>query len=181
MVVSDTTEGTEGTKVNLKHRLLGAGVLVTVAVIILPMLLSGEDTGKYSIPLLSNTVKTDDESFVSKIKSHDEVADAANQPDASTLTPSNNTQKTVALDADAAKDGNCWIVQMGVFKKAANTNQIMQVLRDKGFEPQSAEVNTDTGRATRVWIGPYNKRSASRMLDQLAGEIDEKGFISACS
>ncbi len=177
MAVSDTTEGT---KLNLKHRLLGAGVLVTVAVIILPMLLSGEDTGKYTITFLPNTVKTDDESFVSQVKSRDEAADAANQPDASASTQSNNTQKTVALDADATGDGSCWIVQMGVFKKAANTNQIMQILRDKGFQPQSAEVNTDAGRATRVWVGPYSKRYASRMLNRLEGEIDEKGFISAC-
>lgn len=219
MAVSETSGASD---VNLKHRLVGACVLVAVAVIVLPMLLAGEDEQEYSITPLPNPVESDNEDFVSKIKPREDddgqdgsqnvsaaESDVQSQTqqdlqallDSSGVNQSNdqNSGRTTALDPDpapqgdgggsnnqnvddpdAAGDGRGWIVRVGTFKEAANANQIMLALRDKGFEPQSAEVETGVGRATRVWVGPYSKRvTASRILNRLEGEIGEKGFISA--
>ena len=95
MAVSDTTEEPQ---VNLTHRLVGAAVLIAVAVIILPMLLAGEDEEQKSVTALETPVKIDDEEFVSKIKPRE---DTTNQGSAQTPAQQNQVKQNLQAMLDS--------------------------------------------------------------------------------
>lgn len=136
-----------------------------------------------------------DGEFVSRITPMQPVAEPVGNPGTANAgnDSENNTVAAVTPGANVvtgagdetgeesqAPEGGAWIVRVGTFKETANASQIIQTLEDKGFQPQSAEVDTGVGKATRVWVGPYSKKvTASRILNRIEDEVGEKGFISA--
>lgn len=73
-----------------------------------------------------------------------------------------------------------WVVQVGTFSKTTNAQNLITKLNKGGFESRYEVINTDSGQATRVWVGPYEKRvTAARALESVNEKTGIKGFIKS--
>jgi len=74
-----------------------------------------------------------------------------------------------------------WVVRVGTFIRKDNANRVVKRLQQAGFSPSTTKVKTKKGPATRVWVGPYEKRvEAARIrtrVQQVTG--GEQGYIAA--
>ena len=72
------------------------------------------------------------------------------------------------------------MVQVGTFSKASNAQNLITKLNKNGFDSRYEIINTDSGQATRVWVGPYEKRvTAGRALEAVKEKTGVKGFIKS--
>lgn len=73
-----------------------------------------------------------------------------------------------------------WVVQVGTFSKAENAQNLITKLNQYGFDSRYEVISTDSGQATRVWVGPYEKRvTAGRALEAVHDKAGVKGFIKS--
>ena len=183
---------------DLKKRLVGAFILIGFGVVILPALLGGED------PQLNRNqthpASLDSKVFVSKITPiggatpklpQAEKQDQAQlaQPAAAAQTKnskaesSSQPQATAQVEAkvEATNQGEPgWVVRIGTFAKEGNAERVMKRLQQAGFEPSTTKISTDSGAATRVWIGPYAQRvEAARMRKRVNQVTGGEAYIAA--
>lgn len=73
-----------------------------------------------------------------------------------------------------------WVVRIGTYAQPANVERLKARLQKVGFEARTSEIVTDGQPATRVWVGPYEKRvEAARIRARLEELIGQKGLITA--
>ena len=73
-----------------------------------------------------------------------------------------------------------WMVQVGTFSKTENAQNLISKLDKNGFDSRYEVINSDSGQATRVWVGPYEKRvTAGRALEAVKEKTGVKGFIKS--
>jgi cell division septation protein DedD len=73
-----------------------------------------------------------------------------------------------------------WIVQVGLFIEKTGAQAQIDALKQKGFTAQTTVVDTNRGpkTGTRVWIGPFEKRTeAESQNQQLRSKMGKAGFI----
>ncbi len=164
----------------LKQRLVGAAVLVLVAVIFVPMLLDQgdgdpkppvritqqpppepmppplpEDASARSVPLDGKRMPAP-------------AAPAVPTPPAKTI----NKAAPVAPAATRSKPG--FAVQVGSFSKVGNARGLRDKLVAKGY---TAFVKS-SGSVTRVYVGPQSSRGeADKVLKKLLAEHQLKGIV----
>jgi DedD protein len=150
----------------LKQRLVGATVLVALAVIIVPLVFDGAGRRTFQIP-------PKPEFSQRPLQKLDD------------LTPVPTPAEALAQDAAggsgevAPKEGatpSAWVVQLGAFNSEANAI----VLRDKlrsGGHPAFVDTAGDKSRY-RVRIGPeIDKALADKLRDKLAAEYGQTGIV----
>lgn len=72
-----------------------------------------------------------------------------------------------------------WTVRVGTFAKKENVSSISSLLDSNGFSTNHTEVDTTLGKATRVWLGPYeNKDTAEKVSTRLKSITGEKGYVT---
>ena len=177
----------------VKQRLVGAVVLVSLAVIFIPMLLDGGDNS--SMPRYgSNIPKQPDFDFepldiplqpiepipaerprvIDKVEPPVVAASkpAASKP-AAAPTPATPKPKPTPKGETVA-----WIVQVGSFSQSANALALRDKLRKNGFTA-FVEKYRDKGKTSyRVRVGPELKRStAEKHLERLEEKLQLKGII----
>lgn len=182
-----------------KKRLVGAAILIGVAVIVLPVILDSDDTidsagtstEEQVFQGLSNEYVSSDEEvtvFVSKITPIVENSgsinkDADTQSTAAPSTPKPSTHaKPAVVQANSSPSSvkRGWVVRIGTFANAGNVEKVLVDLKSKGFEPNSESIETSKGMATRIWIGPYLQRvEAARARTRLEQQTGEPGLITA--
>lgn len=148
----------------LKHRLVGASVLLALAVLILPDVLDGEKVKRQQsfavIPLQPDfsdaefkepkapqrlTVRTEPE----EAELPSETASITlEQPQAEKL-PVNPTDKQLPQFKSSA-----WVLQLGVFRNAANVNELIAKIRKAGYPAFSKPKQAVQGEPTWVYVGP---------------------------
>lgn len=187
----------------IKQRLVGAVVLVSLAVIFIPMLLDGGDSNAFSrfgsnIPAQP---KYDYEPLEIPLQplepfsqEQPQVIDKADsdpalpiQEQASTA-PSTTAAKPAASEVPAAKhtkseskeEGEqlAWVVQVGSFSQSANALALRDRLRSNGFTA-FVEKYRDAGKTSyRVRVGPELKReNAEKHLSQIKRKFNLNGII----
>ncbi|MBS1270760.1 MAG: Cell division protein DedD [Gammaproteobacteria bacterium] len=73
-----------------------------------------------------------------------------------------------------------WIVQVGTFKNPVNVKTLVAKLERSGFGSSTTDVTTSEGRATRVWVGPFQTRvEAARAKTRVKHRTGSQGFIVA--
>ena len=83
-------------------------------------------------------------------------------------------------DLKAENVSRGWMVQVGTFSKTQNAQNLISKLNKNGFDSRYEVINTDSGKATRVWVGPYEKRvTAARALEAVNEKTGIKGFIKS--
>ena len=182
-----------------KKRLVGAGILIGLAVVILPIILDG-DNGTVSginsdqtqiIEALKNDYVSSDEEvtvFVSKITP---IEAPSGNGDTDNNTDNNVSSSTVSESKPAnEKSGRTpgsgepiergWVVRVATLVNVESANKLLADLNEKGFAPDSESIDTSKGEGTRIWIGPYERRvDAARARARLEQQIGLPGLITA--
>lgn len=140
----------------LKQRLVGAIVLIALAVIFLPMLLDGSGQPE------SHTVGVEIPERVEAPASQFDAPDVESELSAGEPEP--------AIDSEAAGEpaASGWVVQVGSFAREANAVVLRDRLRDEGFAAFVSEGVADGEPVWRVRVGPLAEESEAR---QIAREI----------
>lgn len=230
--------------IQLKHRLLGAGILVFVAVILIPLFLGDPkyvteeevpppESGKFEskIQPLPGTVpaspsvaesagsetsaggglvlKKLDSQRASAPKNSEQVIIQPLRLD--TLTPQSEPIAKVAKKSTpepkakaepkklvstkstpekpktikkkqpkAKKIESGWVVQAGIFSKPENASAIAGILKSNGYAPNISDAKASFGKAKRVWIGPFAKKSEAQSVSKrLEQQTGNGGYVAA--
>ena len=171
---------------NLKHRLVGATVLILAAVILLPRVLTGTDgvSGRPSVnaraapqiqpQVLSEITPFDSDPAEVSTRTRIEILE---QP--AVVRTDNGTgsaQSRDFLSADDIKDRIAeiplssgtsvsksivtgFIVQVGIFQRPENSRNLISNLKKDGIDAKAETIEMDGRQATRIWLGPFSTRS----------------------
>lgn len=145
------------------HRLVGALVLVALAVIFLPMILDfrgGEDAAitRTNIPERPPGLRVEEIPL---------------------LPPAAPPAAPAATDGEA-QTPRAWVVRVGSFASAENANALRDQIRSKGFSAFVDEVKVDGRTLSRVQVGPEAERARGDALrDRLKQELKLDGMVVA--
>ncbi len=186
-------------KYQMKHRLIGAAVIITGALSVLLLLLrepvqmpvsevatneaatnGGEaETPVFEsnlVPLNVSSVNLNDKesgSTENSLQSQPEKGDGGDQKLVNDQDPADHSPDV----SDEALSG--WSVRVGTFTKQENVERLFTLLGDHGFDARRTRVQVDSGEATRVWLGPYAKRETADTVNaRLHALRGEKGYIT---
>ena len=171
---------------NLKHRLVGATVLILVAVILLPRVLTGTDaesvrssvnvrtTPQIQPQVLSVvTPPNSDPTEVSK-RTRIEIIEqpvVARTGDGTRIVESSDLHSADGIEHQNAEipllSGSSisksivtgFIVQVGIFQRPENTRNLISDLKKDGIDAKAETIEMDGRQATRIWLGPFSTRS----------------------
>ncbi len=166
-----------------KQRLVGALVLICLALILWPILFTDvhgpivsresqiptvPSFEKYQIaePVRSAAVppvpETTGQSWQepSKITSTVEAA----EKDSKASSPAQKNAKAASPPKQATLDKQglpiSWVLQVASFSNAENARELKRALQDKGYKAYTREVSASKAKATRVYVGPKINRDA---------------------
>jgi len=187
-----------------KHRIVGAVILVALAVIFLPMILNKQpeppavapiaqippsDSKVVTTPVapLEPASATPTAPATGESAKEPEKAPPAVKLDKPALVPAakpakqaKKPDKPVAKDKPAAKVEKGWVVQVGVFASAENAKQLRDKLRKQGFTADIDKHTVDAKSMARVRVGPYPDSVAAKAAQaRLQSEAGVKGVVLA--
>ena len=183
-----------------KQRIVGAIVLVALAIIFIPMLLPGHGDSGFidadsTIPprpdKLENMRVLEMENPVTPPPPRQSVRTPVDEktpplpepapvktPEKTSPPPAKAPQPAPAKKTDPQAKPQAWAVQVGSFSKKANAMQLRDKLRAKGYKAFVEHVQLPSGSSYRVRIGPYVKRSqAEKIQKSVAGKMKLKGIV----
>ncbi len=174
----------------LKQRLVGAVVLISLAVIFIPMLLEGDRPAQeqwgsavpprpemrfepLEIPLRTPVAPEPAAVSVIETPRPEHIPDPAELPKPVQETAQETVQP--ANPGESRPGPHAWVIQVGSFSNSANALLLRDRLRKKGF---AAFVQETKGEPTvyRVKVGPELQREAA---EKLKGELMAKLQLSA--
>ncbi len=188
----------------LKERLVGAAVLVSLAVIFVPMVLEGPvreapapraappppqpGFSSQIIPLGAPATPLLDEDRArreARAEAPEPVAEPSperavqGRPAPAPAEPPPAAQAAPRAPPGAPAAGlESWAVQLGSFSNAANAAALRDRLRRKGYDAYLETVRGKRRTVTRVYVGPELERAAARRLrDRLFAETRLKGLV----
>ena len=171
---------------NLKHRLVGATVLILAAVVLLPRVLTRTDVvsvrssvdarmaPQIQPQVLSEVTPSDSDLAEVSTKTRIEILDqpvVAEAHDGTESVRSNDFRS-----ADGVKDRIADIplssrslvsksivtgftVQLGIFQRPENIRILISNLKKSGIDAKAETVELDGRQATLIWLGPFSTRS----------------------
>ncbi len=179
----------------VKQRLIGAAVLVALAVIFLPMLVKGPApaTGRSGLSLElpdapTDRVVTRDLPLMAPAPSDDRAVLPAAEPESVDAAaadgefPTVDTASVERADADAdpaaagaalpaAVAGGGYAVHFGSYGSSVNADTVVNRLAGAGFPAASSEAATAGKPVWRVRIGPYATRAEAEAVRVAAAEV----------
>ena len=174
----------------LKERLVGATVLVILAVLFIPMLLDETDTRKDEITGTIIPPKPESD-FSSRIIPLEDEAD--DKPPAAVIEKEavnevivENTEKkpvapVVVEEKKIAEMNvglNAWVVQLGSFSSEENAQALNKKLRSAGYPAFVEPLKEKNTIAYRVRVGPELKRSdAQSIRDKIKKSMQLDGIV----
>lgn len=189
-------------KTQLKKRLIGAIVLVAIGVIVIPMILSGDDTGGIwgtNIPAKPKALDKLAEQPIPTMPTAPPVPQAdtvpveqsSTTPTASpvsasptpiatppTVTTTPTPEPTIKTVATPAVTERAWVVQVGSFNQQANAIALRDKLRKKKYTAFVETVKSGQTTSYRVRIGPHVRRAdAEAEVQSLAKQMNIKGVV----
>ena len=176
----------------LKERLIGASVLVMLAVIFIPMVLDDSEHVETKITGSNIPPRPEDE-FTSRIvplpggdfARPEAVAAPAPEPVTPTPEPKAAAEPAPAsAPATTAAAGpervglTAWVVQLGSFSSEANAAGLDQRLRAAGYTSFVEPLKQNGEASYRVRVGPELLRSEAQVLrDRIKSEIGLNGIV----
>jgi len=178
----------------LKHRLTGAVILVLLAVLLLPELLTGSGQAgraRASADAANGAAANGEERSI-----RIDLTEAAATP-AAAAAPEANERAPVALPvplpqsapaADSAAlppaevaptpvPADAYYVQLGVFQNKASAGNLERTLRDKQFKPVVDEIQRSGKTLYRVRVGPEPDRASANALRARLETAGHKGSV----
>ncbi len=186
-----------------KHRIIGAIILISLAVIFVPMILdeqqmpdkagsvpddiSGRDTKIIVTPVEELGRKKPDATPPSARPSgvggaadtQASPTDAAKERVTTTRPPADADKGGAApATTDAIKRG--WVVQLGTYYNLDNAHRVRDKLMTHGYAVDMQSVVLKRGKATRVRIGPFaSKTEAISMQARIHKDLGMEGMVLA--
>lgn len=178
---------------SLKERVIGAAVLVIIAVLIVPIFLDGpsDDSeivqesitlpGQQGEGVKQKTIvlELDRDQPVPAPREGDKVK-SESPPPAETVTPKAETS-TPPVVAEAkpkqpeptqVSSTGMWAVQLGSFSNQANADRLAANLRKEGYAAFLSQLQTSSGKLHRVRVGPQKNRAEA---ESVAVKLSAKG------
>lgn len=167
----------------LKQRLVGAVVLVAIAVIFVPSFLRERQVEPVSTKTLipepppreevtfeqpsppediepapePETMFLPDEP--SKQPAPEAVSAAEQEPSESDPAPvTEEAGSSDGQDTGGATDGRAWVIQVASFREAERANELRDKLQEQGYRAYVRSASTSAGDVNRVFIGPKISR-----------------------
>ena len=192
--------------IQLKQRLVGAVVLASLAVIIIPMLLPGE--GSYTRPQQGSAIPTEPDYRFAPLPEpppappvarappvpmealpEPEVVEPTAKKTLPKATEKTDIQPDLPIDAATPKESSAskvgdgqataWVVQVGSFSSAKNAHALRDKLRKLGHATFVEAMKGKAGKSVyRVRVGPEVRRDlAEKLQQQLARDAKLKGIV----
>lgn len=183
----------------LKQRLVGAAVLVLLAVIFIPMILDrpSEPEVRIEHPKLPPRSETEFSSRVVPLSEPETTlveterkrraaarpAEPSEPPAAAAESPAMEVKTAPAPAPEpkvppAESGPTAWAIQLGSFSSAQNASALRDRLRKMGYVAFIETARVDGKEITRVFVGPELARErAGELVKKLKAETDLKGMI----
>lgn len=191
---------------NPKHRIIGAVVLVALAVLLIPLILRNRESKSQPVPSVSAAAPsgtiavppsppplpmTPGGNVPPPAAAAAPMAPAApvpSQPQAAAAIPEavpRPRPKAVPVHArrrvpahPAVHVARGWIVQLGAFSRRQNALRVRQTLEHKGFRAELDDVRIGHRRGVRVRVGPVRSRREAGILEaHIARQTGIKGVV----
>ena len=172
-----------------KQRLVGAVVLISVALILWPVIFT--DTSTPGLDRSSEIPATPsfDKYVVAEpdrvagldpiAKPQPLVEESAPEP-LSRPEPESQTQTIPKVDNEPRQDANglpvAWSLQVASFSQQENAEELKLALQKLGHKAYTRSITTKEGKSTRVYIGPRFSKDA---FDQDRKDIDQRFKVNS--
>ena len=198
------TQREPGQDFDPKHRIVGAIIVVALAVIFIPIILSDRESSTEgpdapavapdSVPAEPNKVA------VTKLTPPDS-SDAATKTTPSAAPPAEKIESTKPAtesrdakisaatppvaptpprQAEPKPPSSGWVVQVGTFSNTANATRIEKMLRAQGQPVLSERVSLGGNNAVRLRVGPFRDRAAAlKARERINKDVGVKGVVLA--
>jgi len=186
----------------LKERVIGAVVLVIIAVLVVPIFLDGRsgdaENVQESITLPGQTgagierktvvLRRDREQPVPAPRKGDKPRDTTpvpppakvvEKPKADTPSVAKSTPKTSSGSSAEVTQSSTgmWAVQLGSFSNQANAKRLAADLRKEGYAAFLSQLQTGSSKLQRVRVGPQKDRAAAESMAQKLAAKGHKGQV----
>ena len=180
----------------LKERVIGAIVLVVVAVLIVPVFLDGTENnaeivsevvtlpGQNGQERITQTVvlNRDRAEPVPTSAPASAPVEAKREPKAAISEPPPAAKETVAsaareLPTATESSTGMWAVQLGSFKNQRNAERLAADLRQQGYAAFLSQLDTGSGALHRVRIGPQKDRESAESVAAKLGKSGHSGQV----
>ena len=173
-----------------KHRIVGAVILVALAVIFLPMILN-KTPEPPAVETIGEIPSPDNKVVVAPVPplaatpiapAQEPVSSAVTESAPPTPptqdTPAKKIDKPAVKDKPTAKIEKGWVVQAGAFSSNENATQLRDKLRKKGFSAEIDKLTVDAKPMLRVRVGPYRDHAAAKVaLTRMQNETGVQGVV----
>jgi DedD protein len=176
----------------LKQRLIGAIVLISLAVIFIPIILEGPDD-EWS-PRVQEIPVPPQLDYPAEVElpvpaEPARETPAAEEPAAPPVTPETSPLRPEPEPAaskppapaakPAAAPSGSWVIQVGSFSQKLNASGLRDRLKKAGYASYLQETSSGNVMAWRVLVGPYETRAAAeKQRDRITREHHLKGMVT---
>jgi DedD protein len=182
----------------LKQRLVGAVVLISLAVIFIPIILEGPDDEwtprvqeipvppqiEYQAevelpvpdeqPALAPETTTPAEVPAPETQTADVPPPPAEQPAGAQPEP-----VVEQPPARAQVPAGAWVIQVGSFSQQLNASGLRDRLKKTGYNSRLQEITVGNSKAWRVLVGPFETRAAAeKQRDRITSQHHMKGLVT---
>lgn len=184
----------------LKQRLVGAVVLISLAVIFIPIILEGPDDewsprvqeipvppqieypAEVELPLPAESppeAPAAQEPAVSPVAKETGTLRPEPAPAPDEVKPPAPAAKPATPVAKPAATSGSWIIQVGSFSQKLNASGLRDRLNKTGYKSYLQETPSGNGKTWRVLVGPYETRTAAEeQRDRIKREHHLKGMVT---
>jgi len=186
----------------LKQRLTGAIILVSLAVIFIPVILEGPDNDwlprshsipeppqlEYRTPVEVPLPITPPPMFVDATGERPEAAGTDQtlpaEPEQPVAAPSASDKQPVAPGGtlpsrETTIPSGAWVIQVGSFSQQKNALGLRDRLTAAGYAARTQAVAQGSDRVYRVLVGPFERReTAEKTRDGLDQKLQLKGIVT---
>ncbi len=73
-----------------------------------------------------------------------------------------------------------WAVQTNIFSSSENAKKFSVTLKNNGYKPNISDASVASGKAWRVWVGPFASKSEARAISKrLEQQMGIEGYVRA--
>lgn len=177
----------------LKQRVIGAIVLTTVAIIVVPMILDGSYQDRQEVvatipeaPAIElkrlraedvrRQMETMEQESAAKLPLEVEAESEAKAGADVSGTP--ETENDDAFELDENKLPVSWALQVASFRDQDKATDLRASLRDSDYRSYILQAETSEGPTYRVFVGPMvQKQKLREISEQIESRFDLKGLI----
>jgi DedD protein len=181
----------------LKERVIGAVVLVIIAVLIVPVFLDGREGESENVQESITLPGQEGEGIKQKTivlerdreqpvpapregdKPRQEKQLVAKSPQAEATVVTNTEAKASSEPPTPPPQSSTgmWAVQLGSFSNQANAERLAADLRKEGYAAFLSQLQTGSGKLHRVRVGPQKDRASAESVASKLGAKGHKGQV----